>query len=118
MTRYKSICFVQQNVPHHLGCILHLVARLLFQQIYDKDTIQKSVAKTGRIILAQEGPKCGGWGAELSAMISEDVFEYLCAPIKRVTSLDSPVPYAPVLEDYVLPQLDDLVKTCRELMEY
>ena len=85
---------------------------------YDKDTIQKSVAKTGRIILAQEGPKCGGWGAELSAMISEDVFEYLCAPIKRVTSLDSPVPYAPVLEDYVLPQLDDLVKTCRELMEY
>lgn len=85
---------------------------------YDKDTIQKSVAKTGRIILAQEGPKCGGWGAEFSAMISEDVFEYLSAPIKRVTSLDSPVPYAPVLEDYVLPQLDDLVKTCRELMEY
>ena len=59
-----------------------------------------------------------GLGSRTSAMISEDVFEYLCAPIKRVTSLDSPVPYAPVLEDYVLPQLDDLVKTCRELMEY
>lgn len=85
---------------------------------YDKETIKDSVAKTGRLILAQEGPKCGGWGAELSAMISEDVFEYLRAPIKRVTSLDSPVPYAPVLEDYVLPQLDDLVRACREVMEY
>lgn len=85
---------------------------------YDKETIQKSVAKTSRLILAQEGPKCGGWGAEISAMINENVFEYLSAPIKRVTSLDSPVPYAPVLEDYVLPQLDDLIKACREVMMF
>lgn len=85
---------------------------------YDKDTIQKSVAKTGRLIVAQEGPRCGGWGAEISAMISEDVFEYLRAPIKRVTSLDSPVPYSPALEDYVLPQQGDLLKAVHALMEY
>lgn len=85
---------------------------------YDKKTIQESVAKTGRLVVAQEGPKCGGWGAEISAMINEDVFEYLSAPIKRVTSLDSPVPYAPELEDYVLPQTDDLIKACRYVMAY
>lgn len=85
---------------------------------YDKKTIQESVAKTSRLVVAQEGPKCGGWGAEISAMINEDVFEYLSAPIKRVTSLDSPVPYAPALEDYVLPQTDDLIKACRYVMAY
>lgn len=85
---------------------------------YDKDAIKKSVAKTGRLVVAQEGPKCGGWAAEISAMINEDVFEYLSAPIKRVTSLDSPVPYSPALEDYVLPQTDDLIKACRAVMEY
>ena len=85
---------------------------------YDKDTIQKSVAKTGRLVVAQEGPKCGGWAAEISAMICEDVFEYLRGPVKRVTSLDSPVPYSPALEDYVLPQQEDMVKAIRAVMEY
>lgn len=85
---------------------------------YDKETICNSVAKTSRLIIAQEGPKCGGWGAEISAMINEDVFEYLSAPIKRVTSLDSPVPFSPALEDYVLPHTEDLVAACRKVMEY
>lgn len=85
---------------------------------YDKDAIQKSVAKTGRLVIAQEGPKCGGWAAEISAMINEDVFEYLRGPIKRVTSLDSPMPFAPNLEDFVLPQTEELVKVCRQLMDY
>ena len=85
---------------------------------YDKEAIKLSVAKTGRLVIAQEGPKCGGWGAEISAMINEDVFEYLRAPIKRSTSLDCPMPFAPNLEDYVLPQTDDLVKACRTVMEY
>lgn len=85
---------------------------------YDKDTIQKSVAKTGRLVIAQEGVKVGGWAAEISAMINEDVFEYLRGPIKRVTGLDSPMPFSPGLEDYVMPQQEDLVKAIREVMEY
>lgn len=85
---------------------------------YDKKTIIESVAKTGRLILAQEGPKVGGWAAELSAMINEDIFEYLRAPIKRVTSLDVPVAFAPVMEDFVLPKAELIVKACREVMEY
>lgn len=85
---------------------------------YDKKTIIESVAKTSRLVIAQEGPKSGGWGAEISAMINEDTFEYLSAPIKRVTSLDSPIAFAPVLEDYVLPKTDDIIKACRKVVEY
>jgi pyruvate dehydrogenase E1 component beta subunit len=84
----------------------------------DKETIINSVAKTGRLVVIQEGPKFMGYGAEIGAMVYEDVFEYLKAPIKRVTSLDSPVPFAPVLEDYVLPQYSDVVKACREVMAF
>lgn len=51
-------------------------------------------------------------------MINEDVFEYLSAPIKRITSIDAPVAYAPVLEDFVLPKLENLIKACREVMQY
>lgn len=85
---------------------------------YDKETVLNSVAKTSRLVLVQEGPKVGGWGAEFSAMVSEDAFEYLSAPVKRVTSVDTPVPFAPNLEDSILPQLDDLLETCRKLAGY
>ncbi|HHU32112.1 MAG: alpha-ketoacid dehydrogenase subunit beta [Zhaonellaceae bacterium] len=84
----------------------------------DKETIINSVAKTGRLIIAHEGPKFGGFGAEISAIISEHVWEYLRAPIMRVTSLDVPVAFAPVMEDYVLPKTEHVVKACREVMEY
>lgn len=85
---------------------------------YDKKTISESVAKTGRLVIVQEGPKVGGWASEFSAMISEDAFEYLKAPIKRVTSLDSPVAFAPVLEDFILPKAEYIVKACREVMDF
>jgi len=84
----------------------------------DKETIVNSVAKTGRLVVVQEGPKVMGYGAEIGAMVYEDVFEYLKAPIRRVTSLETPVPFAPVLEDYVLPHYDDVLKACDELMAY
>lgn len=85
---------------------------------YDKDTVIESVSKTGRLVIAQEGPKCGGWAGELSAMIAEDLFEYLLAPIKRVTSLDVPLAFAPDMEDYVLPKAGQIVTACETLMKY
>lgn len=85
---------------------------------YDKETIAASVAKTGRLVVAQEGPKVGGWGAELAAMIAEDVFEYLAAPVKRVTSMDVPVSFAPVLEDYILPSAKLIADACRAVVNY
>ena len=85
---------------------------------YDKETVMESVAKTGRLVIAQEGPKTGGWAAELSAMIADDMFEYLRAPIKRVTSMDVPIAFAPVMEDYVLPSAQKIEAACRELAGY
>jgi pyruvate dehydrogenase E1 component beta subunit len=84
----------------------------------DRETIINSVAKTGRLVVIQEGPKFMGYGAEVGSMVFEDVFEYLKAPIRRVTSLDTPVPFAPVLEDYVLPQYSDVLKACHEVMAF
>jgi pyruvate dehydrogenase E1 component beta subunit len=85
---------------------------------FDKETIIQSVAKTGRLVIAQEGPKVMGSGAEISAMISEEVFEYLKAPIKRVTSLDVPVSFAPVLEDYIMPTEKHIIEACKEIMDF
>ncbi len=84
----------------------------------DGETIINSVAKTGRLVVIQEGPKFMGYGAEVGSMVYENVFEYLKAPIRRVTSLDTPVPFAPVLEDYVMPQYSDVVKACQEVMAF
>ncbi|HSM24881.1 MAG TPA: alpha-ketoacid dehydrogenase subunit beta [Anaerolineaceae bacterium] len=84
----------------------------------DKETIINSVAKTGRLVLIQEGPKFMGYAAEISSFINEEIFEYLKAPIKRVTSLDTPVPFAPVLEDYVLPHYEDVLNACDEVMQF
>jgi len=84
----------------------------------DKDTINRSVAKTGRLVVAQEGPKVMGFGAEIAAMVVEDVFEYLKAPVKRVTSMDVPIPFSPVLEDFVVPTDVDIVEACRAVVKY
>ncbi len=85
---------------------------------YDREAIANSVAKTGRLVIAQEGPKVGGWAAEISAMVNEKYFEYLSAPIARVTSLDIPVSFAPVLEDYYMPHTGDIVRAVRETMAF
>lgn len=85
---------------------------------YDRETIAKSVAKTGRLVIAQEGPKVGGWAAEISAMVNEKYFEYLAAPIARVTSLDIPVSFAPKLEDYYLPHPADIVKAVKATLDF
>jgi pyruvate dehydrogenase E1 component beta subunit len=85
---------------------------------FDKQTIIDSVAKTGRLVVAQEGPKVMGFGAEIGAMVAEDVFEYLKAPIKRVTSLDVPIAFSPAMEDYVMPTAGHIVTACREAVEF
>jgi pyruvate dehydrogenase E1 component beta subunit len=84
----------------------------------DKETIVSSVAKTGRLVVIQEGPKFMGYGAEIGSMVYEDVFEYLKAPVKRVTSLGTPVPFAPVLEDTVLPHYEDVLAACHSVMAF
>ena len=84
----------------------------------DKDTIKNSVAKTGRLVIAQEGPVMGGWAADVSAMVAAEVFEHLKAPIKRVTSLDAPLSSTGYIEDFILPNSDRLLNACRKVLAY
>jgi len=71
---------------------------------FDKETVVNSVKKTGRVVVASEDAKTGGVAAEISSIIMEEAFDYLDAPVKRVSALDLPVPYAPALESTVVPQ--------------
>ncbi len=82
----------------------------------DKDTIVQSVAKTGRVLIAHEAPQTGGFGGELAAVIAESqAFDYLDAPIRRLCGRDVPIPYNRTLERSVVPQVEDIVATAREL---
>jgi len=82
----------------------------------DEDIILSSVQKTGKAMVVYEACRTGGFGAEIAAIISEKAFDYLDAPIKRVAALDSPVPFNPKMEDYVLPNEEDIKTAARELM--
>lgn len=84
----------------------------------DRDAILASVAKTSRALLLYEARRTGGIGGELAAIIAEEAFEYLDAPIVRVASVDSPVPYAPPLEQAFLPTADKVVTAVKRLVKY
>lgn len=81
----------------------------------DKETIKKSVKKTGRLVIVHEAVKTAGVGAEVAAMIQEEIFDYLDAPIKRVGAPFTPVPYSEPLEDYYLPNKEDIKKAVKEI---
>ncbi|MGI8668376.1 MAG: alpha-ketoacid dehydrogenase subunit beta [Aridibacter sp.] len=84
----------------------------------DKEAILATVKKTNRVLILHEASLTGGIGGELSAIIAEEAFEWLDAPIIRVASIDSPVPFAPEMEDYYLPGLDEITEACRKLAAY
>ncbi|WP_248722911.1 thiamine pyrophosphate-dependent enzyme [Seonamhaeicola sp. ML3] len=73
-------------------------------QPLDTDTIYASVKKTGKVIILQEDSMFGGIASDISALIQEHCFEYLDAPVKRVASLDTPIPFAKALEQQYLPK--------------
>ena len=85
---------------------------------YDFETIAEAVKRTSRVIVAHEDQLTCGFGAEIAARISEDLFEYLDAPVTRVGAMDTPVAYAPELEEVILPQTDDLLKAIEKVAAY
>ncbi len=82
----------------------------------DEDLVLSSVRKTGRAIVVQEACKTGGYGGEIAATIAEKAFDSLDAPIKRVAGLDSPIPFSPKLENYIIPNEEDIKTAVLELM--
>ena len=81
----------------------------------DTSTIIDSVKKTNRVVTCEEGFPFAGIGAEISALINEQAFDWLDAPIRRVTGKDVPMPYAANLEKLALPQVDDIINACKDV---
>ena len=84
----------------------------------DRDAVLATVAKTSRALILHEATLTGGIGGELAAIIASEAFEYLDAPVMRVASLDSPVPYSPPLEAAFLPSVAKVVAAAKTLVEY
>jgi len=84
----------------------------------DDEAIIATVKKTNRVLIVHEDTRTGGVAGEITARINETAFEWLDAPILRVTAADVPLPFAPPLEDYVLPQVTDIVSVARRLAAY
>jgi 2-oxoisovalerate dehydrogenase E1 component len=85
---------------------------------YDWEAIAESVRKTNRVIIAHEDMLSWGYGAEIAARIADELFEDLDAPVKRIASMDSFVAYAPVVEDVILPQPEDIYRGIVELKKF
>src|SRR6185503_17760354 len=85
---------------------------------YDWEAITATVKKTNRVIVAHEDSLSFGYGAEIVARISDELFEYLDAPVKRVCALDTFVAYAPDREQEILPSASDVAKAIAERKAY
>lgn len=82
----------------------------------DENTILDSVKKTGRFVVVTEDCRTAGVGAEIAAMVSEKAFDYLDAPIKRIGALDTPIPFAPIAENHVIPNEERITKAIKETL--
>jgi 2-oxoisovalerate dehydrogenase E1 component beta subunit len=85
---------------------------------FDRETVLESVKRTGKVLIVHEDNLTGGFGAEVAAIIAEDAFEYLDAPVRRVAAIDTPIPFAPPLEREYMPLEDDIVAAVRALADY
>ena len=85
---------------------------------FDWDAIAASIRKTNRVLVAYEDSLSWGYGAEIAALIADQMFEHLDAPVRRVAAMDTSVAYHPDLENAILPQSADLFRAMKELAEY
>lgn len=83
---------------------------------FDKDTVIESVKKTGKLVIVHEAMRPCGMGAEVSAIVAEEAFQYLDAPIVRVTSKHTTLPFSLVLENAVVPQKEDIIAGIRKVL--
>lgn len=84
----------------------------------DKEAIFSSVKKTNKAMILHEATKTGGIGAEISSLISEEVFDHLDGPIIRIAAPDTPVPYSPPMEEFFIPNASDVIKAAERLAAY
>jgi pyruvate/2-oxoglutarate/acetoin dehydrogenase E1 component len=114
---YGSTVLLAEEVAEELGESIEIVdLRTLYP--LDREAVLASVRKTGKVLIAHEATRSCGVGAEVSALIAEEAFEHLDAPVTRLTTPDVPIPFSPPLEQRVLPQPNDMKEACRELLAY
>ena len=87
-------------------------------QPLDRELIVRSVRETGKILIVHEATLTGGFGGEIAAVVASEAFEYLDAPVQRLGSLDSPVPFAPTLEEAFLPGKHRIIEALKDLIRY
>ena len=85
---------------------------------YDWEGISEAVSKTSRVIVAHEDQRTCGFGAEIAARVADELFTSLDAPVKRIGALDTPVAYSPILEEEILPQSSDVLRTIYDIVNY
>jgi len=85
---------------------------------WDKEAVLRSVEKTSKALVLHEDTRTTGFGAEIVATITEEAFEHLDGPVKRITAPDTPVPFSPPLEKAFIPQVEDVVAGLKDLAEY
>jgi pyruvate dehydrogenase E1 component beta subunit len=84
---------------------------------FDWKTVFGSVERTGRLVIVHEDTLTGGWGAEVAARVADSCIGYLQGPIRRVTAPDTPVPFAPVMENFFVPSVERIVAAVKELCQ-
>jgi pyruvate/2-oxoglutarate/acetoin dehydrogenase E1 component len=84
----------------------------------DIEMVLESVRKTGKALIVHEDNLTGGFGAEVAALVAQQAFEHLDAPVTRVAGLDTPIPFTPVLEREYLPTEEDILAAARDLAAY
>ena len=84
----------------------------------DEETIFNSVKKTNKVIIIHEDTLFSGFGAEIAARVADNCFQYLDAPVKRIAARDAHIPYAPILENAVLPNRDEIYKGIKNILKY
>jgi pyruvate dehydrogenase E1 component beta subunit len=84
---------------------------------FDWNLVKESVAKTGRVITVEESPRRGGMGAEIAATLSEEMIDFLVAPVKRVAAPNTPAPFSPPMEKFYVPDAARIAKAAKDLME-
>lgn len=83
---------------------------------FDKETVIKSVKKTGRVVIVDEDYDRCGFASWVSSIIADEAFEYLDAPIKRITTPNVPIPFSPPLEQYILPDSKKIINTVKSIL--
>jgi len=83
----------------------------------DWETVFESVSRTGRLVIVHEDTLTGGWGAEVAARVADSCIGYLQGPIRRVTAPDTPVPFAPVMENFFVPSVEKIVQAVKEVYQ-